>query len=60
MVFELRAETGLSDDVDDHRTLQRTCRCLFTVDSVLKTIDHGVDGRDRLWHPLAVGEEILQ
>src|SRR5208283_2247598 len=54
MVPELRAEAGLSDDVDDHRALQRTCRCLFTVDSVLKTIDQEVDGRGWLWHLLAV------
>ena len=54
MVSELRAEAGLSDDVDDHRALQRTCRCLFTVDSVLKTIDQEVDGSGWLWHLLAV------
>src|SRR5271155_2128033 len=54
MVPERRAEAGLSDDVDDHRALQRTCRCLFTVDSVLKTIDQEVDGRGWLWHLLAV------
>jgi hypothetical protein len=54
MVPELRAKAGLSDDVDDRRALQRTCRCLFTVDSVLRTIDHEVDGRGWLWHPFAV------
>lgn len=33
---ELQAEADFSDDVDDHRPIQRTSRCLLTVDSVLK------------------------
>jgi GNAT superfamily N-acetyltransferase len=37
MVPELRAEAGLSDDVDEHWPLQRACRCLLAFDSVLKT-----------------------
>jgi len=44
---------GIGPISDDHRPIQRTCRCLFTVDSVLKTIDQEVDGRGSLWHLLA-------
>src|SRR6202042_1708677 len=39
MVLEPRAQARLSDDVDEHRPVQRTRRRLLAVDSVLKTID---------------------
>jgi hypothetical protein len=44
MVPELRAQARLSDDVDEHWPLQRTCGRLLAVDSVLNTIDQGSNG----------------
>src|ERR1700730_9981710 len=41
MVPELQPEAGFSDDADEHRPLPRTSRCLFTVDSVLRTAATG-------------------
>lgn len=54
MVPELRAEADLSDDFDDHRALQRTCRCLSAVDSVLKTI-----GQELESHPTGLCASLI-